>query len=186
MIGKAGRTFSLLILAAHFLASYFLVLPDRTDAKGHFWDELGIVRFNERIKAPTFTLKDLDGREVTLEDHRGKIVFLNFWATWCPPCRREMPSMEKLHREFKDRGFTMLAVDLREEHSKVKAFKGKLKLSFPILLDPDGTVGLMYAVRSLPTTYLIDREGYMVGGALGARNWASKEAFELFDHLTSP
>lgn len=185
MIGKARRTLSLLIVVAHFLASYFLILPDRASARGHFWDELGIVRFNERIKAPTFTLKDLDGREVTLEDHRGKIVFLNFWATWCPPCRREMPSMEKLHSEFKDRGFTMLAVDLREEQAKVKAFKGKLKLSFSILLDADGKVGLMYAVRSIPTTYLIDREGYMVGGALGARNWASKEAFELFDHLTS-
>jgi peroxiredoxin len=94
-----------------------------------------------------------------------------------------MPSMEKLYTEFKDRDFRMLAVDLREGAKKVRAFKEKFKLNFPILLDSDGSVGSMYGVRSIPTTYLIDRRGNVIGGALGARNWASKEAFEFFDHL---
>jgi len=94
-----------------------------------------------------------------------------------------MPSMEKLYTEFKDRDFTMLAVDLREGTKKVRAFKERFKLNFPILLDYDGRVGLRYGVRSIPTTYLIDREGYVIGGALGARDWASKEVFELINQL---
>jgi peroxiredoxin len=162
---------------------HYPVLPKGANAENHFWDNLAVVKVDEELKAPSFTLKALNGKEVKLEDYRGKIVFLNFWATWCPPCRQEMPSMEKLFNKFKDRDFTMLAVDLREGTKKVKAFKEKFNLSFPILLDSDGRVGLMYGVRSIPTTYLIDRKGNVIGGALGARDWASKEAFELFDHL---
>jgi peroxiredoxin len=161
----------------------FLILSNRAHADSHFWGALAIVKFDEKLAAPSFTLKDLNGKEVKLEDHRGKIIFLNFWATWCPPCRDEMPSMEKLYTEFKKRGFTMLAVDLREGAKKVRAFKERFKLNFPILLDSDGEVALKYGVFSIPTTYLIDREGHVIGGTLGARDWASKEAFELFDHL---
>jgi peroxiredoxin len=158
-------------------------LLNGTDAETHFWDELGVVRINERVKAPSFTLRDLNGKEVKLEDQREMIVFLNFWATWCPPCRAEMPSMEKLYREFHDRDFTILAINVQEEAKKVRAFTEKLDLSFPILLDFQATVGSMYGVWSLPTTDLIDRAGYIIGGALGPRDWASKEAFELINHL---
>jgi peroxiredoxin len=146
-------------------------------------DILGIVRFNEKIEAPSFSLKDITGKEVKLHDYRGKIVFLNFWATWCPPCRAEMPSMERLYTEFKDKNFIMLAVDSREKTRKVKSFGKKLGLSYPLLLDSDGTVGFEYGVRSIPTTYLVDRQGYLIGGALGARDWASKESFGLFNQL---
>ena len=161
---------------------------NQTAADGHFMKELGIIEFEEKIEAPDFRLKDLNGHEVTLKDHRGKIVFLNFWATWCPPCREEMPSMEKLYSEFRDKDFIMLAIDLRENAEKVKRFKEKLKVNFPILLDIDGRVGLDYAIRAIPSTYLVDREGYIIGGALGPRDWASQEAFQLFNHLlnTSP
>ncbi len=157
-------------------------------ADGHFMDALGIVALNGKIPAPEFTLKDLNGREVSLKDHRGKIVFLNFWATWCPPCRDEMPSMEKLYNEFRKEDFVILAIDLQESERRVKAFRDEFKLNFPILLDSDGMIGLAYGVRSIPTTYLVDREGYLIGGALGARNWASKDAFGLINHLlnTSP
>jgi peroxiredoxin len=160
-----------------------LILPNRAHANSHFWSALAIVKIDEKLVAPSFTLKDLNGKETKLEDQRGKIVFLNFWATWCPPCRDEMPSMEKLYTKFRDRDFAMLAVDLQEGAKKVRAFKEKFKLNFPILLDSDGSVGVEYGAFSIPTTYLIDREGYVIGGALGARDWASKEAFELFDHL---
>jgi peroxiredoxin len=183
MVGKYARTLSLFLVALFSVFLISLLLPNRIHADNHFWGGLMIVKIDEKVTAPSFTLKDLSGKEVKLEDHRGKIVFLNFWATWCPPCRDEMPSMEKLYTEFKDRDFRMLAVDLREGAKKVRAFKKKFKLNFPILLDSDGSVGSMYGVRSIPTTYLIDREGHVIGGALGARDWASKEAFELFDHL---
>jgi len=161
VVGKHGRTFSLFSVALISVFLHSLILLNRAHADRHFWGDLGVVKFDKKLTAPTFTLKDLKGKQVKLEDNRGKIVFLNFWATWCPPCRKEMPSMEKLHTKFKDRDFTMLAVDLREETKKVRVFQEKFKLNFPILLDSDGRVGLRYGVRSIPTTYLIDREGYV-------------------------
>lgn len=146
-------------------------------------EAFGFIRFDDKIKAPSFVLKDLGGNEVRLDDFRGKIVFLNFWATWCPPCREEMPSMEKLYREFRERDFTILAIDLREDNRKVKAFKEEFGLTFPILLDSDGAVGLDYRITSIPTTYLVDREGFLIGGALGARDWSRAEAFGLINQL---
>ncbi len=183
MVGTYARILSLLSIALILFSLQSLVLANRAHGENHFWSHLGIVKIDEELKAPSFSLKDLDGREVKLEDHRGKIVFINFWATWCPPCRDEMPSMEKLYTEFKGRDFIILAVDIQESAKKVRAFKEKFKLNFPILLDSDGRVGSEYGVISIPTTYLIDRKGYVIGGALGARNWASKEAFELIDQL---
>jgi peroxiredoxin len=181
--GRRKKAFGLLWVTLIFFSWYGLIVPNRTAAEGHFWKDLGVVRIDGELKAPDFTLRDLNGETVSLEDYRGKLIFLNFWATWCMPCRSEMPSMERLYIEFKDRGFTMLAVDLREGTGKVKAFREKFKLSFPILLDSDGRVGRMYGVRSIPTTYLIDQEGNVIGGALGARDWVSKEALELIEHL---
>ena len=183
MANRPKRAFSLFLAVLILFSLHFVILLQRAHAEGHFWDDLGIVRIDEKLAAPSFRLKDLNGREVKLEDHRGKIVFLNFWATWCLPCRAEMPSMEKLYTQFKDRDFIILAVDLQEGTNKVRALKEKFELNFPILLDSDGGVGFMYGVMSIPTTYLIDQEGYVMGGALGARNWAREEAFELIDHL---
>jgi peroxiredoxin len=166
-----------------FLLLNLFALSGQSWAGDHFMEELGIVQFDEKMQAPDFTLKDLNGATVNLKDQRGKIVFLNFWTTWCPPCRLELPSLEKLYAEFKDRDFAMLTIDLKESANRVKSFRDKEKLTFPILLDADGTTGLKYGVRSIPSTYLIDRNGYIIGGALGPRNWAGREAFELFNHL---
>ena len=183
MVGKLKKGFPLVLITWVFFSSYSLIFPNRTGAESHFWSDLGIVKIDEKLTAPSFALKDLNGKEVKLEDHRGKIVFLNFWATWCQPCRTEMPSLEKLYTEFRGRDFTIFAVDLQEWIKGVRAFKEKFKLNFPILLDSDGRVGSKYGVISIPTTYLIDREGYVIGGALGPRDWASKEAFELINQL---
>lgn len=144
---------------------------------------LGVTSLAERKIASGFTLKDINGKEVSLSDYRGKLVFLNFWATWCPPCRREMPSMEKLYQRFKDEDFVMLAVDLRESKKVVERFARKYKLNFPILLDSTGKTGDTYGVRAIPTTYLVNRQGELIGKAVGARDWASKNAFELIEHL---
>jgi peroxiredoxin len=122
---------------------------------------------------------------VNLENLKGKIVFLNFWATWCPACRDEMPSMEKLYTKFKDKDFIMLAVNLREKPKTVRSFKEEYRLNFPILLDTDGSVSYRYGVRSIPATFLIDREGHLIGRAVGARDWASDLAFNLINQLTS-
>lgn len=164
------------------------ILSEGVDASVDYENALGIAMFKKKVKAPSFTLKDLDGNEVRLDDLKGKIVAINFWATWCPPCREEMPSMERLYRKFKDKDFIMLAIDLREDGRKVKAFKEEIGLSFPILLDSDGAVGWDYRITSIPTTYLVDREGYLIGSALGAREWSSTETFGLINQLlgTSP
>jgi len=188
---KNGRTIITTSIAPIFLMTLIFffwgpfIFSDQAGGDTPYLDDLGIVGYDEKIKAPGFTLKNLNGEEVKLEDFKGKVVFLNFWATWCPPCRLEMPSMEKLYTEFKDKDFAMLAIDLQETTKKVRAFKQELKLSFPILMDPDGAIGSNYGIMSLPTTYLVDREGYLVGSALGARDWASKKAFALIDHLLS-
>ncbi len=108
-------------------------------------------------------MKNLEGSEISLDDFEGKVVFLNFWATWCGPCRDEMPSMEKLWRRFKKEAFVILAVDLREGKEEVSSFMKDYGLTFSVLSNSRGEVGFLYAVRAIPTTSLIDSEGMMVG-----------------------
>lgn len=136
------------------------------------------------IAAPAFVLPDLSGTPIRLSDHRGKVVLLNFWATWCPPCRAEMPSMEKLYQAYRDRGLTILAIsnDVSGK-SVVEPFVRDRGLTFPILLDPEGGVFLQYGVRGLPTSYVVDRKGRVVSGEIGARDWSSGTAREAVEHL---
>ncbi|MFQ5835875.1 MAG: TlpA family protein disulfide reductase [bacterium] len=138
---------------------------------------------NSPVKAPDFTLENLEGSQVSLKNFQGKVIFLNFWATWCGSCRYEMPTMEKLWQRFKEEDFVILAVDLREGKKKVSSFMKEFGLTFPVLLDSRGEVANTYGVRAIPTTYLLDPEGRIVGGARGARNWASEDAFDLIEHL---
>ena len=148
-----------------------------------------LFRDMEILKIPHVTrpieiqLKDVFGNLVRLSDYRGKIVFLNFWATWCPTCVVEMPSMEKLHRKLKDRDFVMVAVNLQESPQRVKSFFEKLGLSFISLLDSSGAVGSGFAVRGLPTTFVLDKEGRIIGKALGPREWDSRASMALFEYL---
>ena len=130
------------------------------------------------------TLKDLNGQQVSLSDFRGKIVFINFWTTWCLACVIEMPSMEKLHQKFKDKDFVMLAINLQESASKIKQFYKEYKLTFTTLLDTTGDVGTGFGIRSIPTTFILDKNGRIIGKALGPREWESKESIALFEYLT--
>ncbi len=125
----------------------------------------------ESITSVDFELPDLDGENVKLSDYKGKVVFLNFWATWCPPCRGEMPAMESVYKELKDDGFVILAVDLGEDGDTVQKFVEGNNLTFPVLLDKTSSVGMTYTASSIPTTYLIDRDGNILGRAIGAREW---------------
>jgi len=102
--------------------------------------------WKEKVEAADFTLPDLNGRKVRLKDLRGNVVFVNFGATWCPPCRREIPSMEKLYMLYRDRGLVMLAVDIRERPEQVQDFFQQLNLTFTGLLDRDGAVASLYGV----------------------------------------
>jgi len=135
-------------------------------------------------QAPDFTLNLLNGEETALRDYRGQVVMLNFWATWCAPCRKEMPEMQDLWQKFKDKGFVVLAISEDEGHEKrIKGFVKKLGLSFPILLDPQGEVSDRYKSTGLPTTFLIDRDGKVVATVVGLRDWGNAESVALIKSL---
>lgn len=129
-------------------------------------------------------LQDPTGRPISLSEFRGKIVFINFWTTWCLACVIEMPSMEKLHQKLKDKDFVMLAINLQESASRVKQFYKEHKLTFTTLLDTTGDVGAGLGIRSIPTTFILDKNGRIIGKVLGPREWESKESIALFDYLT--
>ena len=126
--------------------------------------------------APDFTLRDLDGQPFRLSDTKGKVVILDFWATRCPPCRRELPSFESLYREYKDRGLVIVGISLdRGAVSAVKLFVETNGISYPILIGDQGITGLYGGIRYIPTTFMIDREGRVREKFVGYR---SKEVFE--------
>ncbi len=139
---------------------------------------VGVQRINPPFEAKDFTLENLRGSMMSLKDFRGKVIFLNFWASWCGPCRIEMPAMELLWQVFQDDDFVILAVDVKEERDTVSSFIEKNDYTFPVLLDSRGKVANMYDVRAYPTSFLIDWEGKVVGKAVGAREWASKDSFD--------
>ncbi len=183
MMKKIGRNLNLFALTIVVVLFNSYVFEDRARAETDFMESLSLVRFDEKIKVENFTLKDLNDKVVNLEDYRGKVIFLNFWTTWCPACLVEMPSMEKLYQEFKDKDFVILAVDMQEDSEQVKKFKARFKLSFPILLDTDGIVATYFGVNAIPVTYFIDRAGCLYAAAMGARDWGSEDAFQLIKHL---
>ena len=157
-----------------------------TPGMGDLLEALRVILPERPVAAPDFTLEDLEGRSVSLKDLRGKVVFLNFWATWCVPCRREMPAMEQLHREYRGRGLAILAVDFRESKAQVKSFMDELRLTFPALLDAKGEVTFDYSARALPVTYLVDRDGKILWKTNGRRAWDGPIARAYFDRLLSP
>jgi peroxiredoxin len=134
--------------------------------------------------APNFQLRDMQGQLVALSDLRGKVVMVNFWATWCGPCRVEMPAMEKLYRTFSRKDFEILAVSTDAQGVAVtRPFQQENHLTFPILHDPDYLVGLTYGARSLPMTFMVDRQGVVRHQIFGARDWGAAEAHQLVQML---
>ena len=111
------------------------------------------------VEAPDFTLKSREGSNMRLAEQRGNIVLVNFWASWCGPCREELPAMEALQQEYQDLGFTVLAVNLDDDPSKADVLLDDIDVTFPVLFDPEGDVSEMYDVSAMPTTVIIDRDG---------------------------
>ena len=128
---------------------------------------------------------DLDGNTVTLSDFKGRIVFLNFWATWCPPCREEMPAMENLYRKLKKDTFVMAAVSSQESPKTVAAFIRKQNVSFLPLLDPTGKERRKFGVAQYPTTVILDKNLRIIGKALGPREWDSRQSINFFRMLSN-
>lgn len=136
-------------------------------------------------KPPEFRSRTLEGETVALAGLRGRVVLLNFWASWCLECRPEMPMFEQLHREFARRGLTVLGINVREGSEAVRRYARELSLTFPLVLDLDGEIGKRYGVIGMPTTFLIGRDGRAVALAVGPREWASAKARAIIEALLS-
>ncbi len=126
--------------------------------------------------SPALQAMDLAGQPRTLADYRGKVVLLNFWASWCPPCRREMPSMERLRLAMRGRPLEIVALDSAEPEEDVRGFLATMQLGFPILLDPEGVNTRRWKVYALPTTFLLDAEGRIRFVLKGGAEWDEGDA----------
>jgi len=191
-INMVIRTYALLIVALIVFEPAALGLHDadsflvaKTDSKeiDRLFKKVGILALPNKTPPVDFTLPDSKGRIVRISEFRRKIVFLNFWTTWCYACVIEMPAMEKLHKEFRDRDFVMIAINLQEPVEKVNQFFKDHKLTFMTLLDTEGRIGAKFGIRSIPTTLILDKEGRTIGKALGPREWDGDQAMALFDYL---
>ncbi|MCK4224276.1 MAG: TlpA family protein disulfide reductase [candidate division Zixibacteria bacterium] len=140
----------------------------------------------EGFLAPNFTLPDLGGTQISLGDFKGKVVLLNFWATWCAPCKMEIPSLERLYQLRKDKGFEILAVSVdRTSLSKVASFVADYQMSFPVLADQRGEVGRRYWAKAIPTSFLLDKKGVIRWKVVGTREWGDAFVLSKIDQLLS-
>jgi peroxiredoxin len=145
--------------------------------------KLGFVLPTGRIKAPDFTLKDLNGQSRSLSFWRGKVVFLNFWGVWCYYCRLEMPSLQRFYDRLKEQGLEIVAVNVQDAEQTAREYITKNKHTFPVLLDKEYKAVEQYGPRGFPTTYLIDREGYLQAMLVGSREWDAPEIINVFKKL---
>ena len=135
---------------------------------------------------PPLVLKDLNGKSVNLKDYRGRVVLINFWATWCPPCRAEMPSMQRLKEKMAGKPFAILAVDMGETQDVVRAYIREIKTDFTVLLDKDGHALKAWKVFAFPTSYVVDAQGKIRYGLFGATEWDEVGTVEKITRLLPP
>ncbi|MDP6478058.1 MAG: TlpA disulfide reductase family protein [Nitrospinaceae bacterium] len=166
-----------LLVAALFSA--FIVTINKVDLRP------GEVEYPaEAFLAPGFDLPTLNGGKIKLSDYRGKVLFINFWATWCATCKVEMPSMEKLYQRFREYDFEMLTISVDKDQSLIAPFVKKYNLTFPVLLDPDSEVAKKdYKTTGVPETFVVDKNGIIVHKAIGPRDWATNDTIEAFAQL---
>jgi len=145
--------------------------------------ELDLIRPARPKQASDFSVSLLGGQTLELKGQRGKPMLINFWATWCAPCRDEMPAMERLYLKHRERGFMLLAVSVDTDAALVKPFLEKYRLTFPVALDAKMDLANTYGVRALPASFLIDRNGYLTALALGPRAWDNRAAHALIEAM---
>jgi peroxiredoxin len=144
---------------------------------------LQLVGYPSPTAIPDFGGATIDARKISLTDLRGKVVLVNFWASWCLECRPEMLALERLHRELARQGLAIVGVNAREKTDTVRRYARESSLTFPLVLDPDGTITARYGVLGLPATFLGGRDGRAVAFAIGPREWGGAPARALFDAL---
>jgi peroxiredoxin len=166
------------------IATFLLFSPQAYSEESGLFSKVGIQSIRDKKKAPHFCLDELNGGKVQLNALKGKIVFLNFWATWCGPCKEEMPSMEALYQHYKERDFLFLTISVDYGGPEpVRKFIEKHRYRFPVLFDPEGKTLDLFEISEIPATFIIDKKGKMIGRVMGPRNWSSPEVFSLIDQM---
>jgi peroxiredoxin len=145
--------------------------------------ELDLIKPARQKLADDFTVPTPGGATFRLADQRGKVVMVNFWATWCPPCLEEMPAMERLYRKHKDAGFTLVAISVDADPKKVTPFVSEHKLTMPIGVDPKMDLASTYGVRALPSSFIVGRDGNLAALAIGPRHWDNEAAHALVEGM---
>ena len=145
--------------------------------------KLNLSTYPRATKPPEFNGSTIDGRTVSLASLGGKVVLINFWATWCQECRPEMPMFEQMHREFAAKGLSVVGINAREGTVAIRAYAKELRLTFPLVLDPKGEINAAYGVIGLPATFLIGRDGRAVARAVGPRDWGNASAKRIIQAL---
>ena len=184
MIDARSTTRGRLLLTAVFLAGG-LALPAGTVAAPDYKLIPKLEEIKDHPAAPDFTLPDASGKKRSLKDYRGKVVFLAFWATWCPYCREEIPAMESVYKEYKGKGLEIVAVSIKDKPEDTLAFVKKNKLSYPVLMDPEGDIGSLYGAYATPTVYILDRNGHVLARMWGPGGWGSPASRKLIGEIVS-
>ena len=157
------------------------------DASAKVFADAGLRLLSQKVTPRDFSLPlagPVDaGKIQSLGSLKGKVVFLNFWATWCPPCRAEMPSMEALYKRYREKGLEILAVNCQEEQEQVLDFMKNNGLSFPVPLDLDGKTSGAYGIRAIPASFLIDREGKIISQVVGSIDWNTPKIHAVMEYL---
>lgn len=158
----------------------------RASAEEDLFETLQIGRFEQPVEVPNFTLPVVGGEKANLTDYSGKLIFLNFWATWCPYCRTERGALQATYEKYKDKGFLVLSVSIdRSDAETVRKFIEEHDITFPNLHDQMSTVASEFGVRGVPSTIFIDGNGKAIGGVIGPREWNSPEMHRLIEQLLS-
>lgn len=182
------RTFRSVLGLTLLLAGFSLFAQTGVNAKPWYaakLESLGFQVFAKPVVVPDFTAQSLSGGSVSLSQEKGKIILLNFWATWCPPCQHEMPAIEKLWKKTKGSRFTVMGISVGEEPGTVKDFIARKGYTYPIFVDPQGMLGTEFGARSIPTTYIIDKNGQAIAGIIGGAPYDSPEAASIFAELAT-
>ena len=179
-----SRLSSCLFVFTALCASLLALSPSWSQSKVDYKKAVPILQpMKEQAPTPDFSLATPEGKKLSLKDFRGKIVLLNFWASWCVPCREEMPAMEKLYQEYKQKNFVVLAVAVKDRKQDAIDFAKELKLTYPIALDHDAQVGTLYGAWGLPATYLIGPKGEGLARGWGPADWYNQASRKLIQDL---
>ena len=165
------------------IATILLVPKASEAAMAELLEKVNLSVYSRPTIPPDFDGRTVDNREMSLRSLQGKVVVLNFWATWCLECRPEMAGFERLHREFSARGPAVIGINAREGRAAIREYAKELGLTFPLLLDDSGKINSSYGVIGLPTTFLIGRDGRAIALAVGPRDWSGNPSRELIRAL---